>query len=273
MSKLKDLTGKTCGYLRVICRMPNYVQANGRTRTRWLTLCLLCGNYYVADGSHILHGNVVSCGCLKNQKAAERMRQTKGQRKKNSRTIDLAGQIINENVYVNAVAPSKNGKRTWNCTCLLCGTKFDARANHLLRGLIRSCGCIKSFAEKKIREMFLENGISAETQYTFDDLCNPATGHMLYFDFCIKDDNENIIALLEYQGPQHEQNGEFGKQQREITDPLKREYCKAHSIPLYEIWYYQDLEKEVNKFIHDVLHVNPVLSKQKNPLESATIIP
>ena len=33
---------------------------------------------------------------------------------------------------------------------------------------------------------------------------------------------------------------EFGKYQREITDPLKKWYCKKKRIPLYEIRYDED---------------------------------
>lgn len=264
MSKLKDLTGQVCGHLYVISRLPNYVQSNKRTRTRWFTQCLLCGRAYIADGSHLLHGDVVSCGCLKNRKAAERQHAIKGKQRNNSRTKDLTGQIVNDNIYVLGIAPSKGRKRTWHCKCLLCGNEFDARANHLLRNMIRSCGCVKSFAEKRIREILIANKIQAEFQYTFDDLLNPETNHVLYFDFAFKDENGNLLALLEYQGEQHSAdyaNGSFGKQQREVTDVLKKNYCKAHNLLLYEIWYYQDLEKEMSNFILNVLHVNPVLSK------------
>jgi len=265
MSKLKDLTGQIFGYLKVIKRLPNYVQPNNnRKRTRWLTVCLLCGNEYEADGSHLLHGDIISCGCLKNKKAAERMSATKGKIKNNSRSKNLKGQIINENILVVDVAPSKNRKRTWLCECLLCGTIFEARANHLLRGLIKSCGCIKSQAEKFIREYFQKNNINFDTQVCFEDLVNPETGHVIYYDFALKDKSNNIVALLEYQGKQHNPflNSEFGKQQREITDSLKYDYCNVYNIPFYEIWYFENLEEELNKILINVLHVNPVPSEE-----------
>lgn len=264
MSKLKDLTGQTFGYLYVVKRMPNYRQENGRTRTRWLTICQRCGKEYIADGSHMLHGDIVSCGCLKNDKTAERMHATKGTEKKNSRTKNLAGTVVN-GIQIIEKAKSMNGKVAWKCKCPYCESEFAARANHLLRGLIQSCGCIVSFAEKRIREIFAENNIRYESQYTFNDLRNPKTNAVLRFDFALLDEQNELIALLEYQGEQHDRNYEndnFGKVQREISDGMKKSYCLSHNIQLFEIWYYQNLQEEVDNILRTVLHVNPVPSKQ-----------
>ena len=265
MSQLKDLTGRIYGYLAVQKRLSNYVQQNGRNRTRWLTLCLLCGKAYIADGSHLLHGDVISCGCLKNIKSAQRMSETKGQYKRNARTTDLKGKIINNHIKVLEMVPSKNRKRTWLCECLFCGTHFEARANHLLRGLIRSCGCVLSFSEYNIREYLNNHNINYKAHYWFDDL-RGKTGRPYQFDFAFLDSNNNLIALLEYQGAQHDLKNlgkEFGKQQREYTDQIKEQYCKDHNINLLKIWYYQDLEKELENILINVLHVNSVPSKQE----------
>lgn len=264
MSKLKDMTGRIYGYLSVQRRLPNYVQANGRKRTRWLCLCLLCGNAYVADGSHLLHGDIVSCGCLKNLKASKRMSAKKGTIQKNSRTKDIIGTTVNENIFVKSIAPSKNGKRTYLCKCLLCGTEFEARANHLLRGLIRSCGCVASFAEIEIRKYLNTRNINYKSHYWFDDF-RSEFNKPYQFDFAFLDINNTLIALLEYQGEQHspDKTQYFGKQQREITDPLKKEYCKKNNIKLYEIWYYQNIHEELDKIINEISHVNPVPSMQE----------
>lgn len=62
-------------------------------------------------------------------------------------------------------------------------------------------------------------------------------------DFLIYLPNGDFI-YLEYQGKQHYEEDpndpEFGKYQREITDPLKKWYCKNKRIPLYEIRYDED---------------------------------
>lgn len=264
MSKLKDLTGNTYGYLYVIERLPNYRQKNGRTRTRWLTKCLRCGKEYVADGSHMLHGDIVSCGCLKNDKAAERAHAAKGKSKRNPRTKDLAGQTIN-GIKIIGRAPTIKHKVAWECVCPFCGSHFVARANHLLRNLIRSCGCVSSFAERDIRDYLNNHNVHYDTQYWFDDLRNEKSNKPYMFDFAFLDNNNELIALLEYQGEQHDKSktSEFGRQQREITDELKKEYCKAHNINLIEIWYYEDLNQALDNIMINVLHVNPVPSSDK----------
>lgn len=53
-------------------------------------------------------------------------------------------------------------------------------------------------------------------------------------------------------------DGSFGKQQREITDPMKREYCKAHNIALYEIRYDEVISDAIDKII--TTHANFVPS-------------
>ena len=71
------------------------------------------------------------------------------------------------------------------------------------------------------------------------------------FDFAILDDENNVICLLEYQGEQHFLDGEFGKQQREITDPMKRKYCKEHNIKLFEITYLDNIDEKLDElFTH-----------------------
>ena len=71
------------------------------------------------------------------------------------------------------------------------------------------------------------------------------------FDFGILDDQNNVKCLIEYQGRQHyeEQQGpwNFGAYAREVTDPLKREYCHNNNIPLYEIKYDANITEELDK--------------------------
>ena len=61
--------------------------------------------------------------------------------------------------------------------------------------------------------------------------------------------NGSLLCLIEVQGIQHYVDTGtigIGKQQREITDPMKREYCTKHNIPLYEIRYDEDKLKKIN---------------------------
>lgn len=88
--------------------------------------------------------------------------------------------------------------------------------------------------------------INYKTQYGFREL-KSNKGWMLKFDFAIFDNNENLMCLIEYQGQQHYDNsyGWFGEQQRNETDPLKRNYCKNNNIPLFEIRYDSNIKSEL----------------------------
>jgi hypothetical protein len=61
----KDLTGQRFGTLTVIYRTDN--AADGHTR--WYCKCD-CGNFKVAQSNNLKAGNVRSCGCLAQEKAA-----------------------------------------------------------------------------------------------------------------------------------------------------------------------------------------------------------
>lgn len=248
MSKLKDLTGRMFGFLYVQRRMPNYVQENGRTRTRWLTTCLLCGKAYVADGSHLLHGNVISCGCFKNMKSALRGQEYKGVQRP---IRDLTGMKFG---YLRVIERCENfgPKTAWLCLCENCGSYTKVRSNHLLRGLVSSDGCIKSVREEQMAKWFNEHKIPFEREYTFPDLLGEGGGN-LRFDFGLIDMNKNLICLVECQGEQHglDKTGDFGRQQREQTDKQKIDYCLINHLAFQSVWYDKDFEEqmqEIEKF-------------------------
>lgn len=61
------------------------------------------------------------------------------------------------------------------------------------------------------------------------------------YDFAIFDDNNNLIRLIEFDGPQHNKDtyDRFFESYEEIhkRDELKNNYCKLHNIPLVRIPY------------------------------------
>ena len=123
-------------------------------------------------------------------------------------------------------------------------------ANTLLRaGYVKSCGCLISWGENQIEAIFKERNITYKRQYSFDDLRGPKCG-LLKFDFAVLKPNGSLKYLIEYQGCQHEKEGynpEFGRMQRELTDDLKRKYCKENNIKFYEIWYNVDIRNELDR--------------------------
>lgn len=70
--KLKDLTGKKFGKLTVIERVENK-----GIHTMWLCECQ-CGNKKSIDSSHLIQGNVISCGCVGQGKIGQKHHQWTG---------------------------------------------------------------------------------------------------------------------------------------------------------------------------------------------------
>ena len=101
----------------------------------------------------------------------------------------------------------------------------------------------------------VEQNIKYKKGYYYSDL---KLKSYLYFDFAIFDKNGKE-HLIEFQGEQHYKDmGKFGKQQREVTDKMKKDYCAAKNIPLYEIRFDDDIKTKMDEII---AHVNPVLSE------------
>lgn len=100
--------------------------------------------------------------------------------------------------------------------------------------------------------MLNKYGISFETSFSFPDLLSPI-GYPIFFDFALYDNDGNVI-LIEYQGIQHfiPQQDHFGDYQREITDPLKKEYCNKNQIRLYEITYQDDTIAKLNEILSEI---------------------
>ena len=187
-----------------------------------------CGTQVIVSEQNLLNGKAKSCGCK-------------------SYLNEQIGTKYGLLTVIKAVEP-KETHRMSECVCE-CG-KHIIVANSLLRaGYVKSCGCLISWGENQIEAIFNERNISYKKQYSFKDLRGPKNG-LLKFDFAVLKQDGNLKYLIEYQGCQHEKEGynpDFGKMQRELTDDLKRKYCKENNIKCYEIWYNTDIKEELNR--------------------------
>ena len=246
--KTLNLTGNVYAWLTVIGSAPDRIGRSGKHVKRWRCVCE-CGVEIDADAAELKKGTVLSCGCHRFDKKKEE--------------FDLTGQTFNS-IYVEKRLPSvkyTNSSSTYSkylCTCLECGSKFEAFRSALIRGQL-SCGCINSKGEYEAAKLLQKFGITPIKQFSFNDLLSPL-GYPIFFDFAIKDDKDDLV-LIEYQGIQHyqPQSNHFGDYQREITDPLKREYCRKNNIRLYEIPFDADLQDEITKIVSEI-HANSVPS-------------
>ena len=225
-----DETGKRYGRLTVLDMAPNTNKDRG---IKWRCLCD-CGNETIVSGRDLRQGKTKSCGCY--------MKEVRGQSVVKDEIGNRYGKLV-----VLKRANSINGKAAWLCKCD-CGNETIVSGSDLRSGKVKSCGCLQSWGEQTILSFLQENNIVYEKEKCFTDLITSNNGHPR-FDFAIFNDKE-LYCLIEYQGEQHIINkGDFGKQQREVTDQLKKQYCKEHNIVLYEIFYYDNIEESLQQIL------------------------
>lgn len=231
---LNDLTGKQFGRLTVRKR----VGTDNWRSPIWECICQ-CGNITNVTTHNLVSNHTTSCGCY-NREQVQKIN-----------IKDLTNQQFG---FLLAICPLDERKRNnvvWKCKCLNCGNITYVITSNLTGGLTRSCGCINSYAELQINQQLINLNINFKSQYSFKDLrdINP-----LRFDFAFFNDNQKLLALLEYQGEQHfrKDNSEFGLQQRTKTDQMKKDYCKEHNIPLYEIIYTENIEERLKEILGEI---------------------
>ena len=222
---LDDLTGDIYGDWLVKNR-------DGTSQpTRWICECLNCGKIKSVLGQALKKGQSKSCGCRKQNPSLtgkQNRSWSVGKRSKRKR-------------------PNGHYCTTYFCTCE-CGVQRYVDESRLINGTSMGCGCVKSSANKYIANILTQNGCKFTPEYKYHDLRGPGNG-LLRFDFALQDEKENVICLIEYQGAQHYIEQDYGRQQREITDPMKRKFCKEHNIPLYEIKYSDNIDAQLDKIL------------------------
>lgn len=218
-----------------------------------------CGNKTTALTEDLKSGTKISCGCYKKAQLGEATFKS------------LIGQTFGE-LYVDSrasdhILPNGTPQVMYNCICS-CGERVVVNANNLRSGNTKSCGHLGSSAgEAFVLKILQQENIKYKHDSGFPDLKSSHGGYPR-FDFKIFDHNDCLLGVIEVQGEQHYRevtgsySADFGKLQREETDQLKRDYCIAHNIPLYEIRYDEDYKKRTYEILEEmnVLHVNPVPS-------------
>ena len=247
MLQYKDLSGKRFDKQVVVCECPPRRGKTGRLIHYWYCQCD-CGQTIVTSGRSLESGHTRSCGC--------------------QLTEDLVGKRFGKLTVIKQM-PRKaqpNGQKPtrWKCKCD-CGHYTVVTTGNQKSGHTISCGCQKySKNEWAIEKELRKQKINHAREYMFSDLLSEK-GNPLRFDFAFFDKDTKLIGQLEYQGQQHFETHpgfeSFGRQQREVTDPQKKEYCTSHNIPLYEITYKDDVVKKLNEILH-TLYGNLVPSSE-----------
>lgn len=110
-----------------------------------------------------------------------------------------------------------------------------------------------------INNLLQQYNVSFHPQYSHPSIILDSGRHP-FFDFALFDENNKLLALIEYQGRQHYEYSGFGwdnqeNYQKTINhDIQKRNWCQKLNIPLYEIpyWEFDNLEKILYNIIKEV---------------------
>lgn len=204
-----------------------------------------CGKETVVNLEWIVYKKMKSCGCYKKEILKKKTLEN---------TEDITGMVFGELTAIKKV-DSYIGKGGWSNTRWLfkcsCGRKTIENKSKVKSGRVVNCGHSgKSMAEYNITNWLIKHNITFEKEVSFPDLRNSDTDRRLLFDYKIIR-NDGSFFLIEHQGIQHfiEAWGDFGKQQREQTDQMKKDYCKAKGITLYETLYNEDYISKLEEII------------------------
>lgn len=246
----ENLSGQIINGVKILYSIEDEITKNGIHYPRYRCVCPHCRNEFDARAANIKSGNTGGCGCTRHQYTHH---------------IDLTG-LNFEFCHVNkriadAIQPSGGSRVMYECTCV-CNTIYSDWANTIMHGR-SNCGCkrIISKGEETIKQWLNNHNVIYISGYWFDDL-RGRRNMPYYFDFALFDDNYNLLGLIEYQGEQHffEDDNEFGKYQREVSDPAKKKYCKSNNIRLFEITYNENTIDKCNYIYNLLYHDNTVPS-------------
>lgn len=201
-----SLEGQQFGEWTVLKRVEN-------RPSYWLCQCS-CGVIKEVYSSSLKKGLSQSCGHLHRHDAHK----------------PLDGQRFGFLTVIKQIPTDKGQYCICKCDC---GNITKVKRANLISGNTKSCGCIVSYGEARIKQLLQENHISFISQYTPKDISNKK----YKFDFFV--DN---AFMIEFDGPQHTgQVGGYYTKERvsEVMrrDMEKNQYCLSHNIPLYRIPY------------------------------------
>lgn len=220
-SKANEMIGRKFGKLTVLSVAPK--DNNIVSRCLRYTCKCDCGNIIIVNGNSLRTEHTTSCGCAR-----------KGANIKDLTNQRFGSLVVQELAYID------NYRRAiWNCKCD-CGNIVQVSSHGLLSKANTSCGCARrSSGEIKVENLLSQLNCNYCTQYRISDCKNKKS---LPFDFAIFDNNNQLLALIEYQGEIHFKatggwNTKERLQEQQKRDKIKKDYCIQHNIKLIEIPY------------------------------------
>ena len=232
-----DLTGQTFGYLTVL---KENIEKRPGGEAYWDCKCS-CGNITTVAGYNLRNGITKSCGCLWYNNFTK------------ARFQDLTGQTFGYLTVLKRDESKPKGHQKpvyWICECQ-CKKQISVLAENLRKGNTQSCGCKRiSHGEELIKEILIKNNIKFLREYRISSIKDKRA---CPFDFAIFDNDNKLIALVEFQGIQHYQHiSAFGDEEhfkdQQRRDKIKRDGCIKLNIPLL-IFNYKQSKEEIEEII------------------------
>ena len=217
--KIIDMSNKIIKNWKVLSLEEQEQEGNTNKSKRWKCECIQCGITKIFDGSELRLNRVGACK----------------HKNKNKKEVFFDSRIKNEignrygKLLVIDFAYTQKGLAYWKCRCD-CGKECIVRGNSLRQNRIKSCGCLRSYQEEKIKKILENNNICYKREFSFSDLKDK---NYLRFDFAVFK-NDKLLGLIEYNGIQHYESdnvfNHYGLLQKH--DEMKQQYCKNKQIPL-----------------------------------------
>lgn len=183
-------------------------------------------------------GRSQSCGCLRNEQTAIR-----NKKKSSVKVGNYYGYLeVVEDLGYRQQSRGKN-ESWYRCICHHCGNdRVEISGNNLQSGGTTSCGCVNSRGETVIQQILQQNNINFAKEYSFQDF-KTEKGYVYRFDFAVFNKNNQLDYLIEFDGRQHFEGPDakwtqsYTKEEIQLKDKIKNEYCKNHNIKLKRIPY------------------------------------
>lgn len=241
MSKKINELGNHYGALEVIAPA-----ASIRQKAAWLCRCE-CGREKVYTGDMLRRGEAVSCAECSIKK--DRMKMVG---KENAK--DITGVRAGKLVAIERAGTAPYGGALWLCKCD-CGNSHIVELSNFLNKNTLSCGCLVSQGEFKIQQILEQKQIKFKTQF-YGPNWYLSSGYHPHYDFAVFKE-EKLLFLLEFHGLQHEHyhsntkswNNKENFEQTQRRDREKILIAKENKIPLYTIWYKDNLEEKLEEIL------------------------
>ena len=223
---IDDLIGKHINNFTVLEVDAHYYDNRALATHKTAFKCLCdCGNTFSTIGETIRQNHVHRCPeCNKKRIGKISFK-------------DLTGQTFGL-LYVEKFLQMVNSRALYLCKCK-CGRYKEILGKELTSGHVKSCGCLHSIGENRIKIILEENNIPFEEQKTFSNCYVNNKANKSKFDFYI-----NNSFLLEFDGIQHYKstsgwNDEESFQKTKKRDEYKNQWCRENNIPLKRIPYWE----------------------------------